>query len=172
MFLARKITRAKWSSKTGLATDEIPADAVTADLRTKENALSFWRCGTEADRQVEEAALAIAAARNRVDKLDVVWVSDEDLRADGQKLRDTEGQTPVLGLVEHHVDIQNLDYVRLGRVANRIVAAIDGKQCRRLAKGKVLKLLAAAVNERRVDLDNLNEKVRSEIRKSLKTHPN
>lgn len=101
-----------------------------------------------------------------------MWVSDEDLRADGQKLRDTEGQTPVLGLVEHHVDIQNLDYVRLGRVANRIVAAIDGKQCRRLAKGKVLKLLAAAVNERRVDLDNLNEKVRSEIRKSLKTHPN
>ena len=35
MFLARKITRAKWSNKAELSADEIPADAVTADLRTR-----------------------------------------------------------------------------------------------------------------------------------------
>ena len=172
MFLARKITRAKWSFNTGLATGEIPADAVTADLRTSGNALSFWRCGTEADRQVEEAALAIAAAGNRVDKLDVVWVSDEDLKADGQRLRDTKGDTRIPELVERHVDIQNLDYVRLGRVANRIVAAIDGNQYRRLTKKQVVNLLANAVSEERVDLDALNEKVQSEIRKSLGVRPN
>ncbi len=166
MFLARKITRAKWSSKTGLATGEIPADAVTIDLKTSGNTLSFWRCGTEADRQVEEAALAIAAAGDRVDRLDVVWVSDEDLEADGQALENTKGRTPVPGLVERHVDIQNLDYVRLGKVADRIVAAIARGQRRLLTKKQVAKLLAAAVNEGRVGLDDLREKVQSEVRKS------
>ena len=54
MFLARKISLAKWSKKQEqgeLAEDEIPADAVTADLRTQDNKLSFWRCGDgEGDR--------------------------------------------------------------------------------------------------------------------------
>ena len=34
MFLARKITRAKWNPQKGLSEGEIVADAVTADLRT------------------------------------------------------------------------------------------------------------------------------------------
>ena len=45
MFLARKVSLAKWSKKDELAEGEIPADAVTADLRTQDNKLSFWRCG-------------------------------------------------------------------------------------------------------------------------------
>ena len=69
MFLARKITRAKWNPKNGLSAGEIPADAVTVDLRTRENSLSFWRCGLGEKEQVEEAALAIAAAGDRVDSL-------------------------------------------------------------------------------------------------------
>ena len=76
MFLARKITRAKWAAKQELSVGEIPADAVTVDLRTQDNALSFWRCPNDTDRDVEEAALAIAAARKRVDRLDIVWLTD------------------------------------------------------------------------------------------------
>ena len=45
MFLARKISLAKWSKKGELEVGEIAADAVTADLRTQDNKLSFWRCG-------------------------------------------------------------------------------------------------------------------------------
>ncbi len=43
MFLARKITQAKWRPKEGFADGEIAADAVNADLRTQDNSLSFWR---------------------------------------------------------------------------------------------------------------------------------
>ena len=42
MFLIRKIARAKWESKDDLSKEEIPADAVTVDLRTSDNVLSFW----------------------------------------------------------------------------------------------------------------------------------
>lgn len=83
MFLARKISLAKWSKKSELEVGEIPADAVTADLRTQDNAL-FWRCGDGERVEIEEAALAIAAAWERVDKIDVVWLAADELRSDPQ----------------------------------------------------------------------------------------
>ena len=53
--LARKIARAKWEPKPELGNDEIAADAVTADLKTTGNTLSFWRCesSSAADLQRE-----------------------------------------------------------------------------------------------------------------------
>ena len=99
MFLARKIAWGKWEPKPDLSNEEIPADAVTGDLRTHENSLSFWRCHTETNSDVEEAALAIAAAGNRIDKIDIVWLVDDELRADGQTLRNSDGRTPIPDLV-------------------------------------------------------------------------
>ena len=74
MFLVRKITRAKWGSNSELSAGEISADAVTGDLRTQRNSLSFWRCRAETNGDVEDVALAIAAARDQVDTIDIVWL--------------------------------------------------------------------------------------------------
>ena len=90
MFLARKITLAKWKAKRELSEGEISADAITADLRTRENKLSFWRCDSETE--VEDAVLAIAAAGERVDKFYIVWIDEDELKTDGQTLEDTPGR--------------------------------------------------------------------------------
>ena len=66
MYLARKISRAKWGAGGLLTPDEIPADAITLDLRTQGNALSFWQGGGGTKKEVEEAALALLRL-NRVD---------------------------------------------------------------------------------------------------------
>ena len=163
MFLSRKITRAKWETRQELSEGEISADAVTGDLRTRENSLSFWQCRTETNGDVEEAALAIAAAGDRVDRLDIVWLAEDELKADGQTLKDTDGRTPVVELAERHVDVCTLDYVRLGKVARRVVAAIEDERCRRLTKARVKRLLIAAVRQGRIDLDGLSEGLRAEI---------
>ena len=131
MFLARKITRAKWDTGQELSAGEISADAVTSDLRTKENTLSFWNCRTETNGDVEDAVLAIAAAGDRLDRLDVVWLAYDELQADGQTFRNTGGRTPVRELADRHVDVCKLDYTRLGKVARRVVAAIEDKRYRR-----------------------------------------
>ena len=167
MFLARKITRAKWNPKVELSASEIPADAVTVDLKTTENSLSVWRCGIGRMEQVEEAALAIAAAGDRVDKLDIVWFTDDDLRADGQTLKDTKGKTPVTDLIDRHVDVSRLDYVRLGKVARRVVTAIEEKRYRRLTKTRITKLLASAVTDKRLALNDLGSKIQKEVQQSL-----
>ena len=110
MFLARKITQAKWRPKEGFAEGEIAADAVTVDLKTQNNSLSFWRCPTETTEDLEKAVLAIAATRNRVEKLEIVWLINDDLQNDCQTLENTEGDTPVSELKELHVDV--CDWIR------------------------------------------------------------
>ena len=171
MFLARKITRAKWETKLELSAGEISADAVTSDLRTQENSLSFWQCGTGEEAEVKEAVLAIASARDRVDRLDLVWLADDELRADGQTLKNTAGRTPITELARRHVDVCRLDYVRLGKVARRVVIAIEEDRYLRLTKVRVTKLLAAAVGQGRIDLGNLQKNVRAEVRESLNMDP-
>ncbi len=134
MFLARKVSLAKWSKKSELEVGEIPADAVTADLRTQDNKLSFWRCGDAEGIEINEAVLALSAAGTRVDKIDVVWLAADDLQNDGQTLQDTKGRTPVFELAKLHVDVCRLDYIRLGKVAQRIVTALKEEQYLRLRK--------------------------------------
>lgn len=166
MFLARKITRAKWSNKAELSADEIPADAVTADLRMRENALSFWQCGDGTPTEVEEAALAIAAAGDRIDRLDLVWFADETLQNDGQTFRNTPGRTPIPELSELHVDVHRLDYVRLGKVAHRVAGAIEGGRYVRLTKARVTKLLTEAVEQARLDPAGLSDNIRADVAES------
>lgn len=162
MFLARKISRAKWDTAEWAA-GEIPADAVTIDLRTNNNTLSFWQCPTGTDSDVAMAALAIAAGSERLDKLDIVWVADEELQADGQILSNTDGRTPVMNMKAMHVDVSGLDYVRLGKVASRIVAAIEAGQYRRFRKACIEDLIKEAAVQGRIDRGALHEKMRAAV---------
>lgn len=167
MYLARRIARAKWDKtrnlQRGLADDEISADAVTGDLRTRDNSLSFWRVRTQADGEIEDVALAIAAAGERLDRLDMVWIAEKELQADGQVLEESTGRTPITDLADRHIDICRLDYSRLGKVARRVAAAIEGDQCCILPKGRVKKLLVEAIKAGRVTPEKLADRLRSEI---------
>ncbi len=167
MFVARMITRSKWEPKPGICVGEIAADAVTGDLRTKDNTLSFWRCPSGTNGDFKDAALAIAAGRDDVAKMEIVWLDDGDLKADGQTLLDTDGRTPVHELVDRHLDVRQLDYGRLGKIAHLIVSALSKGQHLLLTRARVKKLITSAVAERRVSLDDLQDKVRAEIQKSL-----
>lgn len=167
MFLARKITRAKWEAKQELSTGEISADAITGDLRTQDNSLSFWQCGIGDKTKLEEVALAIAAGRDTVAKLEIVWLADDDLRDDGQILKNTEGRTPVADLAKLHVDVCALDYARLGKIAHRVVTAIKEKRYLRLTKLRIKKLLTIAVDQGRIGIEDLEDKIQVEVLKSL-----
>jgi len=164
MFLVRKITRAKWGPKEEFSSEEIPADAVTVDLRTKDNSLSFWECKSGSRENIEEVALAIAAAGNYIERLDLVWIADEKFQEDGQTWKYSEGRTPLEDFAKHHVDVYRLDYVRLGKIASQITAAINAGKHLRLTKGSLTKLLVTAVKQGRIDLDRLEEKIKTEIR--------
>lgn len=163
MYLVRKITRAKWSRGEELADGEIPADGVTADLRTQRNSLSFWRCPTDAYGELDDLALAIAAGRDFLDKIEFVWLDDDELTDDGLSLNDTPGRTPITELSQSHVDVTQLDYLRLGTVARHVSAAIEENRYRRLTRRSVKNLIADAIEQDRVDLDAISSKLRQQV---------
>ena len=167
MFLIRKISRAKWGLNKELSSEEIPADAVTVDLRTKENSLSFWKCKSDSRENIEEIALAIVAAGSSVERLDLICIANDKLQEDGQTWKDTDGRTPVEDLVKQHVDVYRLDYVRLGKIASRIATAIKADGYIYLTKKSLTQLLVTAVKEKRIDLEELEEKVKVEVQKLL-----
>lgn len=160
MFVARKISSAKWKKRGGLAEGEIQADAVTGDLRSNKNAVSFWRCGSGGITDIENVALAIAAAAERIHTVDVVWLPTEQLLEDRQTFVDSPGETPVADLVDSHVDLSRLDLVRLGRLANRVVEAVGSGRCLRVPRSRVKSLLMSAVATNRIDPQRLSQNIR------------
>ena len=167
MFLARKVKLSKWEPKPGLAAGEISADAVTADLRTRDLSLSLWSCGAARTSEIEDVALALGAGMQQLESVDIVWVSKADLEADGCPVVLSEGRTPVEPMRDKHADLTLLDYVRLGRVARRVVTAIERGHCQSVTRLRMKKLLANAVSEKRLDLAELEEKTRRVVESTI-----
>ena len=142
--------------KSGSATrvgGEIGADAITADLRTRGNTLSFWICQTPETSELQEVVLAFAAGWKRPDKLDLVWIERELIESSGIRLDATKGNTRVVDLQNQHVDATHLDLWRLGKLAEHVAEAIRMKvQWRRFTKNEVVETLMSAVRSNRLDL--------------------
>ena len=169
MFLARKISLAKWMPHQGFAEGEIRADAITADLRTSGNALSVWRCGdnqpTETD--IRDAALAMASLMERADTIDLAWFDKGELEQAGHNVQQKDGVTNVPDLRSNHYDIHDLDYTRLGDIASRVAKAVENCQYHRFREKQVLELLADAVALHRIDMKCLKCTLRQEVQQAL-----
>ncbi len=96
-YLVRKIGRAKWDQKDDLPQGSIAADAVTTDLRTSGNKLSFWFCTADTDDELNEVVLALASGNDRPDKIDIAWFETALLEKDNVAIELSEGRTPVTG---------------------------------------------------------------------------
>jgi hypothetical protein len=166
--LARKIARAKWERKPDLGGSEIAADAVTADLKTTGNTLSFWRCESSAADDLKRAVLALAAAADRPDRLDVVYLEEQAVRQSGLALRNTTGDTPVETLREHHVDVEKLDLTRLAKVAQMVADAHRSSASHTMTKKQVVDLVVHAVEDGLVNVTDLKEKMKEEVEARLK----
>ena len=170
MFLAHKISYAKWSKSLDLPVNQIPADAITADLRTQGNTLSFWNCG---DNQVtkealDEVTLAILTDLDKAAKIYLIWLKKETLEQDGYIIKQTDGKTKVPDLVSFHYDVCNLDYKRLGDMARRVQEAVTDGLWKQLRRDEVLELAVNAGRNGRLDTEKLKPKLRSEVESKLR----
>lgn len=164
---ARKITRATWNRSNDLAQGEIPADAVTADLRTTHNTLSFWKCETASDDHIRNAVLALATAAERIEHMDLVWVEEGMFHAHGIAMNPSEGRTPVVSLRNRHIDVTKLDLVRLGKVATLLDEALSQNQFRRFTKKEIRDVVLVAVQQNLVSIEALQPKVQEEVGKAI-----
>ena len=167
MFLARSIRRLKWPVIPEVTMDEISADAITGDLRTRDNSLSFWHSDSADKDDIEDAVLTISSGRDRVEKVELIWLDRVELESAGQDLAQTDGSTPVTDLVDSHVDVCSLNYQRLGGLASLMISAIASDQYQQVTRKQVQRILADAVLQRRLSLGDLNTKIQVEVQQIL-----
>lgn len=168
MFLARKITLSKWGEPSILlGPDGIPADAITVDLRTRQNKLSLWQCEPTNDSDIKDIALALASKNAYTSKIDIAWISEDDLEGDDQIIQHTVSDIPVQDLANRHVDLCEMNYKRLGSIADRLRIAITSGSYRRFRESEVIAILKSAVSNNRLEFTALDENLRKKLTQPL-----
>lgn len=166
-YLARKFTPAKWAADKTPAGETVSADAVTADLRTTNNALSTWAC-TPDDNDVKEVALAFASTVNRPDKICFILLQRAELAALDIQIAQTAGDTRVADLAARHHDLIELGLVRLGRLAEYVAALMRQDQhCYIFTKEQFCQLVCDAITTQRLGLNELKDEFKKEIQRRL-----
>jgi hypothetical protein len=162
-YVARIINRAQWEPKPYMSADDIPADAITRDLRTLGNELSLWYCDGS-NEQIEDVVLAWGAATSRPDPFDIVLLNPDTLQSAGFVMKDSEGQTPVQDLRNRHVDLRELTLARIALLGHQIAGELRAdSNCREFRKAEVVEILARAVRQGRVSLTDLKDEVRKKV---------
>lgn len=168
LYLIRKINQSKWAENSSFTKKEVPADTVFAELKTKNNMLSFWQFSLGAEELWKEAALAVGANFDRADSFDIVWIEHEHFRVVGLSLKDSRGDTPIVDLQHFHYDVIDIDSSRLSTIAGLLAYTIRSKkQVRRIIKSELLNLLAEAVQTDRLRLESLKPSLKDEVKNKL-----
>lgn len=141
MRLLRKVSLGKWNLDKAYDGGKIPADALTVDLKTTGNTLSFWRAADEEGER--KAVLAIVSMQHHLDKLDIVAIDESELPS--TSLKNSEGKSGFKHLDELHVDLVRLDHESHVAAAQIIGRKIAGNQVRRIRKSEMQHMLHAAV---------------------------
>jgi hypothetical protein len=151
--LVKKVEKGKWLQNDIVRGEDISADAITNCMKTTENTLSMWRINEEV--QIDEAVLAIVSAQDHLDAIDVVWVKLNQLEEYEISMRDAPGRTPIADLVDSHVNIVNLTYRSLGKVAYCIVECFSDNNVRRYTRATLKRLLQKAIESGRLEVKRI-----------------
>ncbi|NKB32541.1 MAG: hypothetical protein GKR91_05525 [Pseudomonadales bacterium] len=156
-YLVRKVGMPKWL-EGDVVRSPVSADAITGCLRTSQNALSLWKVEDEAS--LSDAVLALTSKFERLQRCDIVWFEKSELEDNGFDLENTPGETVVDSLVDSHVDITELDYQKLGDVAEKVVDSFKHSKYKRFTNGDIKNLIQDAVENDLLDPRKLHDTLR------------
>lgn len=161
-FYIRKIDRAKWS-KTDANTGDITADAITNDLATRSNQLSFWIAETEEEKDVNEILIAIMSTfTSGLDTFDIV-IFEENEKPENIDLNKSEAVTHYDQMKNNHCDFINLTLSKLDSISKVIYSKIKDGKSKRITKGAAKQLLRTAIEK----IPELKNKIHTTLSGSL-----
>lgn len=168
-FLVRKIARAKWTDLT-CETKDIPGDTIS-DLRTSSNTLSVWQIGSIEELDIAALALAASSKTSSIEKLHIVWISEDDLVNAGFSIANNSlGDTIIPDISNTHRDLSNITYHSLGQLSEIMTSAIQCDNSKNYTKNDIKSILSQAYVDGRIAETKCNEKLLREIQKLVKTN--
>lgn len=147
--------RSAWKSASDAAS--LSATRFFSDIKLEGASLSVWRA--EAETSVEKAVAAIAASRDFVSNVDLVFVDEEAVGAMGVAIHAADGQTPYTAANSLHRD---LNLSTLGQVVSVTQTFVQNETSRYNAS-QVRSLLMAAVRSGEIRAADLRERLRAKL---------
>jgi hypothetical protein len=161
MNLIRKISAAKWQDCLSISATHITADAVTACLRTQENTLSLWSFTN--DDEHAKSLLALACSLTSLSTIDITYISPQELASQSLTIHPNTASTPATKSNSLHVDIVNLDYSLLEKVANIVKANVANGDFKRITKPEIRKILISAIEQGEINSSALPERLQRDL---------
>ena len=168
VFLARSVTAAKWKKRKVGRRTRAPADGLTNDFRVQGDCLSFWTYDPTQASSLEQVVLALASARDNIDRLDLVWVDQATITTARAKVVETLRETPAHTVRDRHRDVADLGLNGVAKLANGVAKAVNGTQTKRWSKAEVQKILVEAARNNALDVGQLKEGIRNKLEATQK----
>lgn len=167
MILMRKISGiSKWDGTNEVhRCDQFICGDALGDLKTTQNALSVWKADDETD--IEDAVVALALSRDKVDKIYGVNLDSDILNGKGIVFEENPGEAPEMKkeILDKHRDLVELDYWRVGYLAEYMTNLVkeNGPQIRFSAKN-VRNLMEKYKEEDKINLDEMKPKLKKDLK--------
>jgi len=165
----RVIRQHRWDSPDAydwLAEGDMPADPLADFANTSGNCLSVWFVDDE-QKGLERLLAALAANREKADKLDYVLFTQNHLEAGGIECRQISGTTPDEHVNEQHWDLIHLSARKVLTLTERVWH--DHLEPKRVDKRMVVQLVAEGVRDGRISTGRLLPKLREDVRRYLES---
>ncbi len=164
--LVRKFSSIKrWEKKDYLGKEDISADAVTRDLQTTNDSLSFWSLEDPGnEEELREVVLALSSSSKHLESFDLVWFPERAVIREKILIRETKGEIPVEDLRGKHRDVVELGLEKLGVLARLVNRAIlEAKTVRRFRASEIKLILKRAIDAGRLSPDSISESLKKKI---------
>ena len=136
-------------------------------MRTSDNTLSFWLYDSDKNGSFEDVALALAATRDTVQRLDLVWVDEEQVKKMELSIRSAKGQTPAKHLQDSHRDVVGVDLTRLVRLARTVAKAVSNNQMKRFTEKQIGDFLAKAARDKLISTEDFKKSIAKKIEQNI-----
>jgi hypothetical protein len=163
MLVLRLVRQSRWDWPTNLSwleAGDIPADPLADFAGTVDNRLSVWLVADDRSN-LRRVVAAMAANRDKLDKLDYVLFPLDHLAALGIKLLETPGDTPDQEANEYHCDLVELSANDVVHLTKRVFH--NREELARVDKSDVARGIVEAVRADWISLQGLNRKLRTAI---------
>lgn len=178
LVIVRKIQKGKWEDyckdlkakgwfkrMRETLTPNASADAITNCLKTTRNELSIWI--VEEDH-ISDALLAMATGPdiNDIGTIDYILFKPEEFKKEGlfYKESPSDANTAVPSLKQHHYNIKDLNYRKLGKIQKLIVKKLIAEGSIRKTRRELYKIVEQAIDDSRIDYSSLSEQFLEKLR--------
>ena len=133
-YLVRKINVSNWPDGENTpfsSVDDVQADAITNDLKTDKNEISWWKIEDLSEMELAGASFVSTLQKKQSGVLRFVAIPFEETEASLQIVNTPEhGRTAVKSMKSSHYDIQSLNYGNLAKLIELVARSTSDKECR------------------------------------------